>query len=397
MKLRPLARLQEEPPRLPVKPGRYFESGAWAVAIGAILAGARFFAYYPIEPATDIAEALVELFPKAGGVVVQTEDEISALAAAIGASWAGVKAFTATSGPGLSLMAEHISYAAMTETPVVIIDGMRAGPSTGQATKASQQDVMQAKWGAHGDYEVVAYSPSSVQELLEHTIKAFNAAERWRVPAFILADKLTVLLMENVTVPDPREVKVVNRKRPRVPPGDPSFKPFEPEEDLVPPMPRFGDGYGVHVTGVTHDERGVAISDDPVVHHRLVKRLCDKIRKNRDKIVEYETYGDEDPTHVIVAYGFVARAARQAVRMLREKGIRAALFRPVTLWPFPGPELARFARNAEKVLVAELNYGQVVHLVAEYLGGWERIELEPRIGELPPTPEELAEKLVSKA
>lgn len=352
--------------------------------MGALVAGANFFAYYPIEPATDIAEEMVKLGPRNGMVIFEAEDEISALGAAIGASWAGAKAFTSTSGPGFSLMQEHISYAAMTETPVVLINGMREGPSTGQATKAAQQDVMQAKWGGHGDYEVIVYAPYNVQEMFDFTIKAFNQAERWRVPAMVMADKMTVLLMEEITIP--REVEIVNRKRPKVPPEQ--FEPFRPEEDLVPPMPVFGEGYRVHVTGVTHNEKGLPVSDDPWVHHELVKRLCDKIRKNRDQIVEYELVGSNVPEVLIVAYGFPARAAKEAVNILLDRGIPAALFRPKTLWPFPDKELKSVASKARKVIVVEWNYGQMLNEVLKVVPE-EKVSFVYRIGEIPIPPQDI--------
>ncbi len=367
-----------------IKPGKYFESGAWAAAMGALAVGADFFAYYPIEPATDIAEEMVRYGPKNGMVIFEAEDEISALGAAIGASWAGAKAFTSTSGPGFSLMQEHISYAAMTETPVVLINGMREGPSTGQATKAAQQDVMQTKWGGHGDYEVIVYAPHNAQEMFDLTVKAFNQAERWRVPAMVMADKMTVLLMEEVVIPE--RVEIVNRKKPKVSPEQ--FEPFKPEEDLVPPMPAFGEGYRVHVTGVTHNEKGIPISDDPWVHHKLVKRLCDKIRKNRDKIVEYEIAGSSEPEIVIFAYGFPARAAREAVNLLNGKGRRAALFRPKTLWPFPDKELKELSAKAEKVIVVEWNYGQMLNEVLKVVPE-EKVSFVYRIGEIPISPEEI--------
>ena len=370
-----------------LKPGKYFESGAWAASMGALAAGATFFSYYPIEPATDIAEEMVRYGPKNGLLVFEAEDEISALGAAIGASWAGAKAFSSTSGPGFSLMQEHVSYAAMTETPVVLINGMREGPSTGQATKAAQQDVMQTKWGGHGDYEVIVYAPYNAQEMFDLTVKAFNQAERWRVPAMVMADKMTILLMEEVVIPE--KVEVVNRKRPKVPPGE--FEPFKPEEDLVPPMPRLGDGYRVHVTGVTHNEKGVPVSDDPWVHHKLVKRLCDKIRKNRDKIVEYEIFGDENPEIVVFAYGFPARSAKEAVKLAKSKGMKAALFRPKTLWPFPDKELKNISKNAKKVIVVEWNYGQMLHEVLKVVPE-EKVSFVYRIGEIPIPPESILEE-----
>ena len=370
-----------------LKPGRYFESGAWAAAMGALAAGATFFAYYPIEPATDIAEELVRHGPKHGLLVFEAEDEISALGSAIGASWAGAKAFTSTSGPGFSLMQEHISYAAMTETPVVLVNGMREGPSTGQATKAAQQDVMQTKWGGHGDYEVIVYAPYSVQEMFDLTVKAFNQSERWRVPAMVMADKMTILLMEEIKIPE--KVEIVNRKRPKQPPGE--FEPFEPEEDLVPPMPRFGEGYRVHVTGVTHNEKGVPVSDDPWVHHKLVKRLCDKIRKNRDMIVEYELFGDENPEVLIFAYGFPARSAKEAVKIARDRGLKAALFRPKTLWPFPDKELKEIANKTQKVIVVEWNYGQMLNEVLKVVPE-EKVSFVYRIGEIPIPPESILEE-----
>ena len=250
--------------------------------------------------------------PEVGGVYIQMEDELGSIAAVIGASYAGVKAMTATSGPGFSLMQENIGLAVMTETPLVIVDIMRGGPSTGQPTKPGQQDMMQAKWGSHGDYEVIALAPSSVQEMFDLTIECFNLSERFRVPAFLMADETVAHMWERVIIPEPDQIEIVNRKKPTVSPAD--YLPFKPDEDLVPPMACFGEGYRVHVTGLTHDERGYPKTDSPEIQEQLVRRLCDKIRKNADKIVKVNEFMLEDAEIAVIAYGTPARAAISAVR-----------------------------------------------------------------------------------
>lgn len=313
--------------------GTHFMSGDDACAEGAIAAGCRFFAGYPITPATEIAERLAERMPEVGGVYIQMEDEIASITAVIGASYAGLKAMTATSGPGFSLMQESIGLAVMTEAPCVIVNIMRGGPSTGQPTLSGQQDVMQAKWGSHGDYEIIALSPSSVQEMFDLTVEAFNLSEIYRVPTILLADAVVGHMWEKVVIPPPEKIKIVNRKKPIVSPE--KYLPFMPDEDLVPPMACFGEGFNFHATGLTHDEYGYPQTQSSEAQEKLVKRLCDKIRNNAEKIMKVEEVMLEDAEIVVLAYGIVARAALSAVRKARAEGIKTGLFRPVTLWPFP--------------------------------------------------------------
>ncbi len=366
--------------------GKHFLSGDYACAEGAIAAGCRFFAGYPITPATEIAERMARRLPEVGGVYIQMEDELGSIAAVIGASYAGVKAMTATSGPGFSLMQENIGLAVMTETPLVIVDIMRGGPSTGQPTKPGQQDMMQAKWGSHGDYEVIALAPSSVQEMFDLTIECFNLSERFRVPAFLMADETVAHMWERVIIPEPDQIEIVNRKKPTVSPAD--YLPFKPDEDLVPPMACFGEGYRVHVTGLTHDERGYPKTDSPEIQEQLIRRLCDKIRKNADKIVKVKEFMLEDAEIAVIAYGTPARAAISAVRKAREEGIKAGLLRLVTVWPFPERQVAELAARVKGIVVPELNYGQIVREV-ERAAKTTPVYFMPKFGEALHTPMEI--------
>jgi 2-oxoglutarate ferredoxin oxidoreductase subunit alpha len=368
--------------------GVHFMSGDIACAEGAIAAGCRFFAGYPITPATEIAEHIAARMPKVGGIYIQMEDEIASIAAVIGASYAGLKAMTATSGPGFSLMQENIGLAAMTEAPCVIVDVMRGGPSTGQPTLPGQQDVMQAKWGSHGDYEIIALAPSSVQEMFDLTIEAFNLAETYRVPTLVMADEVVAHMWERVVIPPAEKIRIVNRKRSNTPPD--KYMPFMPDDDLVPPMACFGEGFRFHATGLTHDEHGYPRTQSSEVQTRLVQRLCDKIRKNADKIIRFEEQMLDDAEIVVFAYGIVARAALSAVRKAREQGIKAGLLRPITLWPFPEKHVAKAAEKAKAIIVPEMNCGQMVREVERAAKGKPTYHL-PKLGEEPHTPMEILE------
>jgi 2-oxoglutarate ferredoxin oxidoreductase subunit alpha len=370
--------------------GAHFMNGDVACAEGAIVAGCRFFAGYPITPATEIAEHLSQRMPEIGGIYIQMEDEIGSIAAVIGASYTGLKAMTATSGPGFSLMQENIGLAVMTEAPCVIVDVMRGGPSTGQPTLPGQQDVMQAKWGSHGDYEIIALAPSSVQEMFDLTVEAFNLSETYRVPTILLADEIVAHMWEKVIIPPAEKMKIVNRKKPNVPPE--KYMPFMPDDDLVPPMACFGDGFSFHATGLTHDEHGYPQTQSSEVQQRLVRRLCDKIRKNADKIIRIEEVMLEDADVVVVAYGIVARAALSAVRKAREEGIKAGLLRPITLWPFPEKTIARIAQQAKKIVVPEMNCGQLVREVERSAKETPVVFLS-KLGEDPHTPMEILEAI----
>lgn len=370
--------------------GAHFLNGDIACAEGAIVAGCRFFAGYPITPATEIAEHLSERMPEFGGIYVQMEDEIASMAAVIGASYSGLKAMTATSGPGFSLMQENIGLAVMTEAPCVVVDVMRGGPSTGQPTMPGQQDVMQARWGSHGDYEIIAMTPCSVQEMFDLTVEAFNLSEMYRVPTLLMADEVVGHMWEKVVIPSPDKIKIVNRKKPNIPREE--YAPFVPEDDLVPPMACFGEGYRFHATGLTHDEQGYPRTSSSEVQSKLIRRLCEKIKKNSSKIVKVEEIMLDDADVVVLTYGIVARAALSAIRKARERGIKAGLLRLITLWPFPEEHVARVAEQAKVIVVPEMNCGQIVREV-ERVAKETRVAFLSKLGEEPHTPTEILDAL----
>lgn len=344
----------------------FFWQGNMAVAKGGIAAGCRFFGGYPITPSSEIAELMAEELPKLNGRFIQMEDEIGGIAATIGASIAGYKAMTATSGPGFSLKQENLGLAYMAEIPIVVVDVMRGGPSTGLPTRVSQQDVMQARWGTHGDHGTIAYSPSSVQECYELTIDAFNMAERFRQPVLIMSDEVLGHMREKVVIPEPGSFPIVDRKRPRVSPDE--FVPYLADaEDDIPPMASFGDGYHWHVTGLTHNDWGFP-TNEPVEIEKNHLRLVRKIDRFRDDIVKYDFEQTEDAEILVVSYGCLARSAIRAVREARALGIKVGHFRPITLWPFPDKELIRVGSHVKKVIVPELNCGQMVSEVKIALG-----------------------------
>jgi 2-oxoglutarate ferredoxin oxidoreductase subunit alpha len=370
--------------------GYHFLNGDIACAEGAIAAGCRFFAGYPITPATEIAEHLSQRMPELGRIYIQMEDEIASLAAVIGASYSGFKAMTATSGPGFSLMQENIGLAVMTEAPCVVVDIMRGGPSTGQPTLPGQQDVMQAKWGSHGDYGIIALSPCSVQEMFNLTIEAFNLSETYRVPTLLMGDEIVAHMWEKVAIPSSDRIKIVNRKKPNVSPEE--YQPFMPDDNLVPPMACFGEGYHFHATGLTHDEHGFPRTSSSEAQQKLVKRLCDKIGKNADKIIKVEEVLLEDAEIGVVAYGIVARAALSAVRKAREEGIKAGLLRPITLWPFPEKQVANMAQQVKAMVVPEMNCGQLVREV-ERTAKNTPVTFLGKLGEDPHTPLEVLQAI----
>jgi len=364
--------------------------GNRACALAAIAAGCRFFAGYPITPSSEIAETMSRELPKVGGVFIQMEDEIASLGAAIGASFGGVKAMTATSGPGFSLMQEHIGYAAMTETPCVIVDVMRGGPSTGMPTRPSQGDLMQARWGTHGDHPVVALTPASVEEIYSETIRAFALAERLRTPVLVLFDEVIAHLLEPATLPAPGSIVAAERQWAA---GDEiDFAPFRETDDLVPPMARPGDGLRAHVTGLTHGPDGFP-TQQPAPAGNAVQRLLDKIERHRTEIERFETIAIDDAEFVIVAVGIVARAARRAVAELREAGVKAGLLRPITLWPFPEAALRQAAARARRVVVAEMNAGQLALEVERLTGGPVKAARLNRIDGEPIAPAEIVARI----
>jgi len=340
-------------PRLASKGALKLVSGNHACALGAIAAGCRFFAGYPITPSSEVAERLAKQLPEVDGVFVQMEDEIASMAAVIGASMGGVKAMTATSGPGFSLKQENLGYAAGAEIPCVVVNVMRGGPSTGMPTRPSQADIMQARWGSHGDYPIIVLAPASVAEIYSETIRAFDLAERCRTPVVLLYDQVIAQLSETVALDGAGSATRTWASGPRA-----EFKPYATGMNAIPAMPRPGDGYRTHTTGLTHSESGFP-TQNPEAVTRNLSRLFSKLERHRELIDSCETLACEDADVVIAAIGISARAARRAVEICRAKGLRVGLFRPITLWPFPEEQLRAAAMNARAVLVPEMNTGQL--------------------------------------
>ncbi len=371
-------------------PGVELVQGNQACARAAVDAGCLFYAGYPITPSSEIAEAMAAALPPRGGVFLQMEDEIASMGAILGASLAGRKAMTATSGPGFSLMQEHIGYAAFTEIPCVIVDVMRAGPSTGLPTSPAQGDVMQARWGTHGDHPIIVLAPASVAEVYALTVEAFNLSERYRTPVVLLYDEVVGHVRERVTLPDPAMLARAERPRPDGPVA--GYRPYAAAESGVPPLADFGSGYRFHVTGLTHDERGYP-TQDPEVVARLQERLGVKIERGRREIVTWDVAGVEDAETVIVAFGIAARAARQAMSLARGRGERVGVFRPRTLWPFPDRELRGLAARARRVVVAEMNMGQMLREVERTMAGAVPVLACLRADGMPLTPEDILASL----
>jgi 2-oxoglutarate ferredoxin oxidoreductase subunit alpha len=338
--------------------------GNEACAEGALAAGVRFFAGYPITPSTEIAEILASKLPRMGGRFIQMEDEIASMAAVVGASLAGTKSLTATSGPGFSLKQENFGYAIMTETPCVIVDVQRGGPSTGLPTSPSQGDVMQTRWGTHGSHPVIALSPASVRETFDLTVQAVNYSERFRIPVVLLLDEIIGHMRESIVLPQSEEITRLNRKKPNVSPEE--YLPFKADEDGVSPMANFGEGYHFHVTGLTHDESGFP-SNNPEITADLMKRLNDKIEKYSSEIIITEDFHMEDAEIVIFSYGCVARSAKKAVRELRKSGKKVGLLRTATIWPFPD-KILKNLNNVKYLLVPEMNEGQLLGEVQKAVG-----------------------------
>jgi len=370
--------------------GVFFMNGDIACAEGAISAGCRFFAGYPITPATEVAERMAERLPEVGGTFIQMEDEIASMAAILGGSWAGVKSMTSTSGPGFSLMMENIGLGAMTETPCVVVDVQRAGPSTGLPTLTAQGDMMQARWGSHGLYSIIALSPSSPQEMFDLTVKAFNLSEQYRTPVLVMADESVGHMSERVVIPPADRIPLVPRRKPTVPPE--KYKPYEPDEDLVPPMANAGEGYRFHVTGLTHDERGYPVMTAEA-QGKLVKRLLGKIDLNRDRIIEIEEDGVRNAEVIVCSYGISARVAKLAVNEAREGGIKVGMLRLITVWPFPEKRIRELARRIKAFVVPELNAGQIALEVERCAGGAAPVVLVPHMGGAVHEPRDILEAI----
>ena len=337
-----------------------FVQGNSACAYGAIYAGCSFFAGYPITPASEIAELLASELPKVDGYCVQMEDEIASIAAVIGAVWAGGKAMTATSGPGFSLMQECIGYAVMTETPCVIIDVQRSGPSTGQATRPAQADIMQARWGTHGDHDIIALTPNSVQESLELTIECFNLAEEYRSPVILLADGEIGHLREKIVMPDPNDINIKSRRLAEN--GELIFG-----GELIPPMIEFGKGTFSHVTGSTHKENGMRDVQTQSVHERLIKRINSKIDSNREKISRVESDYIQGAECAVVTYGATSRPAKGAVIQARREEKKIDFLRLITLWPFPRNAIKELGERVKKIFVPEMNLGQISREIERFV------------------------------
>jgi 2-oxoglutarate ferredoxin oxidoreductase subunit alpha len=358
--------------------GEYFINGDEACAEAAISAGCRFFAGYPITPATEIAERMAERMPDVGGTYIQMEDELASMNAVLGAAWGGAKAMTATSGPGFSLMMENLGLGIMTETPCVLVDVQRGGPSTGLPTLVGQGDMMQARWGSHGPYEIIALCPGSPQEFFDLTIEAFNLSEKYRTPVLIMADEAVGHMTERVVIPPSESLKLHPRRKPGVPPDQ--YRPFEGDQDGVPSMACAGEGYRLHVTGLTHDERGYPVTTDPAVQERLVHRLIEKIRAHRADIIRVESDGLDDAEVIIVAYGISARVAQWPIEMARAEGIKVGWLKLVTVWPFAEDLIRQLAGRVKAFVVPEINYGQIALEVERCAGGRARTILVPHAG-----------------
>jgi len=360
--------------------------GNEACARGAIAAGCRFFAGYPITPASEITEVMARLLPRYRGIFLQMEDEIASICTALGAAWGGAKACTATSGPGFTLMQEGIGWAAETDTPIVVIDVMRGGPATGQPTSSSQQDVMQAKYGSHGDYEVIALIPSSVQEAFDLTVKAFNLAEMYRNPVLLLSDEMVGHTREKIRIPD--KIEVVPRKRPQSSPQD--YIPFRSQRGgLLEGMPAFNQGYRLLIDGQLHDEFGIRAGHKADVSAALVERICRKITDHGDDLLDVEEWMVEDAEVVLLTFGSPARPALRAVKEARAQGIRAGFLKIRILWPFPEKVIDRAVRQAKRVIVPEMNVGKIFREVERVVAGRVEVISLPKLGGEVHTPQEI--------
>lgn len=367
-----------------------FIQGDEAAVYGALIADCRFFAGYPITPATEVAEGMAKWMPRLGGVYVQMEDEIASIASVIGASCTGVKSMTATSGPGFSLMQECIGYACMAEIPCVIVNVQRGGPSTGQPTEAAQGDVMQAMWGTHGDHQIIALAPKSVQETLDLTLEAFNLSEDYRVPVILLLDAEIGHMREKVVLPEIKNVLVEERYPATIEPD--RYRPYRTgftRSSKVPEFAPFGSGYRTYVTGLTHDKRGFPVTTSADVHEELVRRLVEKVQDDIDSIWYYEDSFLEDAEIVVVSYGTTSRPAASAVKMARKNGLKVGHLRLITIWPFHYEKTRDLLKNAHTVIVAEMNLGQMIHPITEAVSSDTKVILAPKIGGAIHTPFEI--------
>jgi len=367
-----------------------FLLGDMACVYGGIIAGCSFFGGYPITPASEVAEGMARMLPRVGGTYIQMEDEIGSIAAVIGASWGGAKSMTATSGPGFSLMMENYGYAVMTETPCVIVNVQRTGPSTGQPTLGAQGDMMQARWGTHGDFEAIALAPSTVQECLDFTIEAFNLAEKYRNPVCVMTDGEIGHLRERIIIPDEKDLKLSERVKATI--DKDKFIPFsnsQTRKSKVPDFPTFGTGYRTYVTGLTHNEKGFPATDKQKDHEELVKRITSKIKDDKEKLTMVEKIKLEDAKIAFITYGASARPVGTAIDISRKKGLKTGMLRLKMVWPFPDKEVEKLSKQVDKIIVPEMNLGQIVHPVKEAACGNCEVISAPKIGGEMHLPEEI--------
>lgn len=377
-----------------VPAGSFFMSGNEACAEGALAAGCRFFAGYPITPSTEIAEHLAERLPEIGGIFIQMEDEMAAVNAVLGATWGGLKGMTATSGPGFSLMMENIGLAVMTETPCVIVDVQRGGPSTGLATKVGQGDMMQAKWGSHGSYEIIALSPSSPQEFFEQTIKAFNLAEEFRTPVIILADEVVGHMSEKVIFPPTEKLLISSRRFTKLSPAD--YHPFQADGKGIPEMVKAGDGYRIHVTGSTHDYRGYPYMTAEA-QANLIPRLVQKIRGRRNELIDVREIDCREAEVLVCSYGITARTSYYAIEQAHSSGIKVGQLKLNIVWPFPEEIIRKWASQVKAIIVPEINMGQMVLEVERVSAGKCQVVSVPHPGGDIHRPEKILEAIKKSA
>jgi 2-oxoglutarate ferredoxin oxidoreductase subunit alpha len=370
--------------------GEHYIDGNHACAEGALAAGCRFFAGYPITPSTEIAERFSRRIPRVGGVFIQMEDELASMIAILGASWGGLKSMTCTSGPGFSLMMENFGLGTMLETPCILVNIQRGGPSTGLPTLPGQADMMQARWGSHGDYEVIALAPDSPQEFFELTITAFNLSEKYRMPVLIMSDECVGHMTEKVVIPPAEEIELYPRRYTKLPPE--KYLPYVADKDLVPPMAPVGKGYKFHVTGLTHDERGYPVIT-PEAQEILLRRLVDKVKKNADDIIITKEVDLDDAEVVVVSYGISSRVAQPAIAKAKKDGIKVGQFRLVTVWPFPEKRIREMAAKVKAFVVPELNYGQIYYEVERCACGNAKTALVPHAGGGVHNPEDIYTKI----
>ena len=374
--------------------GAHYFDGDYACGEGAMAAGCRFVAGYPITPSTEVVERISRRFPMMGGTFIQMEDELASMAAIVGASWTGTKTMTVTSGPGFSLMMENIGLAAMMETPCVVVNVQRGGPSTGLPTMVGQQDVMQARWGSHGDYRIIALSPQSPQEAFDLVIDAFNLAELYRVPVMFMMDECVGHMTEKVIIPEPDAIEIEPRRLTNKDPAD--YLPYLTNGELIPEFARAGDGFKFHTTGLTHDERGYPVMS-AACQQQNVQRLIDKIKLNEDKIVRFEAEHIDGADVVVLSYGITARVARMGIDLARKQGIKVGVIRLIVIWPFPEHYIRELAGQIKAFVVPEINAGQMVLEVERCAAGQCRAVSVPHLGGGVHNPEDIAKAIVEAA